>query len=71
MMQVYTSLSGISKTIAPIAYSGAQKDMLLWSFYGQFEPAIAVTPTFHMVGCLGLEIGRQRMLIWLQALQLE
>ena len=55
MMQVYTSLSGISKTIAPIAYSGSQKDMLLWSFYGQFEPAVAVTPTFHMVGCLGLE----------------
>jgi len=55
MMQVYTSLSGISKTIAPVAYSGSQKDMLLWSFYGQFEPAVAVTPTFHMVGCIGME----------------
>lgn len=55
MMQVYSSLSGISKTIAPIAYSGSQKDMLLWSFYGQFEPAIALTPTFHLVGCVGLE----------------
>ena len=28
------------------------------SFYGQFEPTIAVTPTFHMVGILGLETFR-------------
>ena len=58
MMQMYTSISGISKTFTPVAYSESQKDMLLWSFYGQFEPAVAVTPTFHMVGCLGLETWR-------------
>lgn len=58
MMSGYASLSGISKTIAPIAYSEKQADMLLWSFYGQFEPAVAVTPTFHMVGLLGLESFR-------------
>ncbi len=60
MMQVYTSLSGISKTIAPIAYSGDQKDMLLWSWYAQFEPAVAVTPNFHMVGCLGFETWQSK-----------
>ena len=57
-MSGYASISGVSKTIAPIAYSESQSDMLLWSFYGQFEPAIAVTPTFHVVGILGLETFR-------------
>lgn len=58
VMSGYASISGISKTIAPIAYSESQSDMLLWSFYGQFEPAIAITPSFHLVGCLGLETFR-------------
>ena len=58
VMSGYASISGVSKTIAPIAYSESQSDMLLWSFYGQFEPAIAVTPTFHVVGILGLETFR-------------
>ncbi len=58
MMTGYAALSGVSKTIAPIAYSESQTDMLLWSFYGQFEPSVAVTPTFHMVGILGAEIFR-------------
>ena len=58
MMTGYAALSGLSTTIAPIAYSESQKDMLLWSFYGQFEPSVAVTPTFHMVGVLGLETFR-------------
>ena len=58
VMSGYASISGVSKTIAPIAYSESQKDMLLWSFYGQLEPAIAVTPTFHLVGILGLETFR-------------
>ena len=58
VMSGYASISGVSKTIAPIAYSESQSDMLLWSFYGQLEPAIAVTPTFHLVGILGLESFR-------------
>ncbi len=58
MMTGYAAISGLSTTIAPIAYSESQTDMLLWSFYGQFEPAVAVTPTFHMVGVLGLETFR-------------
>ena len=58
MMTGYAAISGISTTIAPIAYSESQKDMLLWSFFGQFEPSVAVTPTFHMVGILGLETFR-------------
>ncbi|WP_308602347.1 hypothetical protein [uncultured Fibrobacter sp.] len=60
MMTGYAALSGVSTTIAPIAYSEDQTDMLLWSFYGQFEPAIAVTPKFHMVGLLGIEMFRSK-----------
>ena len=58
MMTVYAAMSGLSTTIAPIAYSESQTDMLLWSFYGHFEPSVAVTPTFHMVGVVGLETFR-------------
>ena len=60
MMTGYAALSGASTTIAPIAYSDDQTDILLWSFFGQFEPAIAVTPKFHMVGLLGIEMFRSK-----------
>lgn len=60
VMSGYAAISGVSKTIAPIAYSESQSDMLLWSFYGQFEPAIAITPSFHLVGILGLETFRSK-----------
>ncbi|MCQ2061727.1 MAG: hypothetical protein MJY99_00125 [Fibrobacter sp.] len=55
MMAGYASISGISKTFAPVAYSESQTDMLLWSFYGLFEPTFALTPTVHLVGHVGLE----------------
>ncbi len=58
MMTAYVSLSGVSKTFTPLAYSETQDDMLLWSFYGQFEPTFALTPTLHLVGILGLETFR-------------
>lgn len=58
MLTGYVALSGISTSFAPIAYSESQSDMLLWSFFGQFEPAVAVFPTFHMVGIFGLETFR-------------
>ena len=58
MMTGYVSLSGLSSTFAPIAYSEEQKDMLMTSFYGQFEPAVALFPSFHLVGILGMETFR-------------
>lgn len=58
MMTAFVALSGISTSFAPIAVSEKQSNMLMTSFYGQFEPTIAVTPTFHMVGVLGLETFR-------------
>lgn len=58
MMTGYAALSGVSTSFTPLAFSEKQDDMLLWSFFGQFEPSVAVTPTFHMVGILGLETFR-------------
>ena len=58
MMSGYAAISGISKTFAPIAYSEEQSDMLLWSFYGLFEPTFALTPTIHLVGQVGYETWR-------------
>ena len=58
MMTLYAALSGISTSFAPIAYSESQDDMLLWSFFTQFEPSVAVHPKFHMVGILGMETFR-------------
>ena len=58
MMAGHAAVSGVSTTIAPLAYSESQSGMLLWSFYGQFEPAVAITPNLHMVGIFGLETWR-------------
>lgn len=58
MMAGYLALSGVSTTFAPVAYSEEQSDMLLWSFYGLFEPTFALTPTIHLVGQVGYETWR-------------
>ena len=58
MMTGFVALSGVSTSFAPIAVSEKQSGMLMTSFFGQFEPTVAVTPTFHMVGILGLETFR-------------
>mgnify|MGYP003290698110 CR=1 FL=1 len=68
MMTALVALSGISTSFAPIAYSESQDDMLLWSFFGQFEPTVAVTPKFHMVGILGLETFRSENAYMLETL---
>ena len=58
MMSGYAALSGISTTFAPVAYSEEQSDMLLWSFFGLFEPTIGLFPRFHLVGHFGFENWR-------------
>lgn len=58
MMTALVALSGVSNSFAPLAVNEKSFDMLLWSFYGQFEPTIAITTKFHMVGILGLETFR-------------
>jgi hypothetical protein len=58
MMTAFVALSGVSTSFAPIAVSEKQSGMLMTSFFGQLEPTVAVTPTFHMVGILGFETFR-------------
>lgn len=58
MLQAYSVLSGVSTEMVPLAYSEQQNDMLLWSWYVQSEPAIAITPTLHGLLILGFETWR-------------
>jgi hypothetical protein len=58
MLSLYTALSGVSTSFAPIAYSESQSDMLMWNWFVQSEPAIAITPTLHGLLILGFEMFR-------------
>jgi hypothetical protein len=58
MLTGFFALSGVSTAFTPLAVSEKQSNMLLTSFFGQIEPTVAVTPTFHMVGIFGLETFR-------------
>jgi len=59
MLQLYTSLSGVSTSFIPVAYTDKyDSDMLMWSWFAQSEPAIAITPTLHGFLILGMEMFR-------------
>jgi hypothetical protein len=59
MLQLYTALSGVSKSFIPIAYTDKHSsDMLMWNWFVQSEPAIAITPNLHGVLILGFEMFR-------------
>jgi len=56
MLQLYTSLSGVSTSFMPVAYTDKyDKDMLMWNWFVQSEPAVAITPNLHGVLILGFE----------------
>ncbi|GBU25880.1 hypothetical protein R83H12_02540 [Fibrobacteria bacterium R8-3-H12] len=56
MLQLYTALSGVSTSFIPIAYTDKySSDMLMWNWFAQSEPAVAITPKFHGVLILGVE----------------
>jgi hypothetical protein len=56
MLQLYTSLSGVSTAFVPIAYTDKyDKNMLMWSLFVQSEPAVAITPNLHGVLIFGFE----------------
>jgi hypothetical protein len=57
MMHLNTALTGISKKYAPLP-TEAISDMMLWSWFVQSEPTIALTSTFHMLGIFGFETFR-------------
>ena len=64
MMTALIALSGVSTSFAPLAVNEKSFDMLISSFYGQFEPTVAITTKFHMVGILGLETFRSGYAYW-------
>jgi len=57
MLQLYTALSGVSKSFIPVAYTDKyDNDMLMWNWFAQSEPAIAITPKLHAILIFGLEM---------------
>jgi len=59
MLQLYTALSGVSKSFLPVAYTDKYDgDVLMWNWFVQSEPAIAITPNLHGVLILGFEMFR-------------
>ncbi|MFA6341229.1 MAG: hypothetical protein WCX75_00065 [Fibrobacteraceae bacterium] len=58
MMSIYTALSGVSTSFTPLAYSEKQNDMLMWNWFTQAEPAVAITPTLHGLLILGFDSFR-------------
>jgi hypothetical protein len=58
-LAAYMTLSGISMDFSPLAYTDKYDDgMLLWSYFLQSEPAVAITDKFHFIGIFGLEMWR-------------
>ena len=59
MLSLYTALSGVSRSFVPVAYTDKySSDMLMWNWFAQSEPAIAITPKLHGVLIFGLEMFR-------------
>jgi hypothetical protein len=55
-LSFYGAINGVSTKVSPIAFS--QKDQLLWSLYLRFEPAIALSNKFFIIGLTGYENWR-------------
>jgi hypothetical protein len=56
MLALYASLSGVSTSFIPVAYTDKyDNDMLMWSLFVQSEPAVAITPNLHGVLIFGFE----------------
>jgi hypothetical protein len=55
---VYAALNGVSTSFKPIAFSDKADDVLLWGSYIRFEPAIALTKKFYLLGLAGFENWR-------------
>jgi len=59
MLQLYTALSGVSRSFLPVAYTDKyDNDVLMWNWFAQSEPAVAITPKFHAILIFGLEMFR-------------
>ncbi len=59
MLSLYTSLSGVSTSFIPVAYTDKySNDMLMWNLFAQSEPAVAITPNLHAILIFGVEMFR-------------
>ncbi len=52
---VYAALNGVSTAFKPLAFNEKGDDMLLWGTYVRFEPAVALTGKFYLLGLAGFE----------------
>ncbi len=52
---VYAALNGISTSFVPLSFNEKKENMLLWGTYIRFEPAIALTKKFYLLGLAGFE----------------
>jgi len=52
---VYAALNGVSTAFKPLAFNEKSDDMLLWGSYIRFEPAVALTSKFYLLGLAGFE----------------
>jgi hypothetical protein len=57
-MGLYAAINGVSTSFKAIALNDKTKDMLLWGTYVRFEPAIAITNKFYILGVAGFENWR-------------
>ena len=52
----YGAINGVETKFTPLAID--QKNQMLWSAYGRFEPAIAINPKLYILGLAGIENWR-------------
>ena len=52
---------GFPLLLSRLSFSDKGSDMLLWGTYFRFEPAIAMTNKFYLVGLAGFENWRSSM----------
>lgn len=54
----FLGISGVSTSFTPFAVNDEADDMLLWSLFFRFEPAVAITKKFYLLGMVGYETWR-------------
>jgi hypothetical protein len=57
---LYGAVNGVTTSFTPIAINDNADDMLLWGTYIRFEPAIALTKKFYLIGLAGFENWRSQ-----------
>jgi hypothetical protein len=56
----YCAINGVTTSFSPIAFNDKSEDMLLWGAYFRFEPAVALTKKFYVIGLAGFENWRSQ-----------